>query len=165
MFYGVAIGSFAFFHTVITLVALVAGLLTLFAMLRNDRANTMTAVFLLFGALTAITGFLLPFQSATQPSMVVGYILSVAVLLAVLGRYLFSVRGVWRPVYVVAAVLSLYLNSFVFVTQTFIKVPALHAIAPGTPPAGTVFTAVQGLVLLFYIATGYLSVRRFKPRM
>ena len=61
--------------------------------------------------------------------------------------------------------LALYLNSFVFVTQTFIKVPALHAIAPGAPPTGPVFTAVQGLVLIFYIVTGYLSVRRFKPRM
>ena len=164
MFYGVAIGSFAFFHTLITLVALVAGLLALFAMLRNDRANGITLVFLLFGALTAITGFLLPFQSALQPSMVVGYILSVAVLAAVVARYTFAMRGVWRPVYVVASVLSLYLNSFVFVTQTFIKVPALHAIAPGAPPTGPVFTAVQGIVLLFFIVAGYLSTRRFRPR-
>jgi hypothetical protein len=165
MFYGVAIGSFAFFHTVITLVALAAGLLTLFAMLRNDRANAMTAVFLLFGALTAITGFLLPFQSARQPSMVVGYILSVAVVLAVLGRYAFALRGAWRPVYVIAAVLSLYLNSFVFVTQTFIKVPALHTIAPGAPPSGPVFGAVQLVVLGCFVVAGYLGVRRFRPRM
>ena len=96
MFYGVAIGSFAFFHTVITLVALVAGLLTLFAMLRNERPGLMTTVFLLFSALTAITGFLLPFQSALQPSMVVGYILSVAVLLAVLGVRPMSSRRCWR---------------------------------------------------------------------
>ena len=164
MFYGVAIGSFAFCHTVITLVAILAGLVVLAGMLGNQRRDAAHHVFLLFSALTAVTGFLLPFQSATQPSMIVGYILSAAVLLAVLGRYGFGLRGAWRVVYVVTAVLALYLNLFVFVVQTFVKVPALHAIAPGVPPGGPIFGAVQLAVLIALVVAGYLAVRRFRPR-
>jgi len=36
---------------------------------------------------------------------------------------------------VVTAMTSLYLNIFVLVTQAFLKVPALHALAPSVPPS------------------------------
>jgi len=41
-----------------------------------------------------------------------------------------KLSGAWRPIYVVTAMTSLYLNIFVLVTQAFLKVPALHALAP-----------------------------------
>ena len=62
------------------------------------------------------------------------------------------------------ATISLYLNCFVLVVQTYVKVPALHALAPGLPPAGPVFGATQGVVLIAFIIAGYLGVRRFHPR-
>ena len=40
----------------------------------------------------------------------------------------------------------------------------LHALAPGVPPAGPVFGATQGVVLILFIIAGYLGVRRFHPR-
>jgi hypothetical protein len=71
--------------------------------------------------------------------------------------------GAWRWIYVVTALASLYLNCFVLVVQSFLKVPALHALAPAVPPAGPIFGATQGAVLLFFIVTGFLATRRFHP--
>ena len=58
---------------------------------------------------------------------------------------------------------SLYLNVFVLVTQTFLKIPALHELAPGNPPNGPAFAAAQGVVLVFFVVMIVLVWRRFKP--
>ena len=56
---------------------------------------------------------------------------------------------------------ALYLNSFVLVVQAFLKIPALHALAPtGSGPA---FALAQGVVLMFYLVTGFLAVKEFRP--
>ena len=47
------------------------------------------------------------------------------------------------------------------VVQAFLKVPALHALAPqGTEPP---FVLTQGLVLVLFVIAGFLAVRRFHP--
>jgi hypothetical protein len=58
---------------------------------------------------------------------------------------------------------SLYLNIFVLIIQGFLKVPALHALAPSVPPAEPPFAVAQGLVLLFFILVIIGAVRRFRP--
>jgi hypothetical protein len=63
----------------------------------------------------------------------------------------------------VTAMLSLYFNVFVLVIQSFLKIPALTALAPGNPPTGPVFAAVQGIVLLFFIFVIVRLVRRYRP--
>jgi len=73
-------------------------------------------------------------------------------------------RGVWRPVYVIGAVISLWFNLFVLVTQTFDKVPSLCATMPACPaPGGPLFGAAQGIVLLATVIAGWLAVKRFRP--
>ena len=54
--------------------------------------------------------------------------------------------------------ISLYLNVFVLVAQTFLKVPAVHALAPtqAEPP----FAIAQGVVLLVFIVLTIVAVRR-----
>jgi hypothetical protein len=64
---------------------------------------------------------------------------------------------------VLTALISLYLNVFVLVIQSFLKIPALSAVAPGNPPAGPVFAVVQGIVLLFFVLVIIGAWRRFKP--
>ena len=49
------------------------------------------------------------------------------------------------------------------VIQTFVKIPALHAVAPGNPPSGPLFGAVQGAVLVAFGIAGWMSLRRFRP--
>jgi len=59
------------------------------------------------------------------------------------------VSGAWRPVYVVTAMISLYLNVFVLIIQAFLKVGPLHALAPSVPPSEPPFAILQGIVLVF----------------
>jgi len=162
MFFGIPVGSFVFVHTIITLAAIAAGLLVLFGLLRNNRMNALTAIFLLFSVLTDITGFVIQITPVT-PAVMLGAILAAVLLPTLAARYLFAMRGMWRWIYVVGATLSLYLNCFVLVVQSFLKVPALHAIVPAVPPAGPIFAATQGVVLILFIVAGYLGVRRFHP--
>ena len=82
----------------------------------------------------------------------------IATLLAL---YRFNREGSWRRIYVIGAVTSLYLNTFVLVVQSFLKFPQLKELAPnGNEPP---FAAVQGLVLVFFVAAGYLAVKRLRP--
>src|ERR1700761_2905373 len=109
MFFGIPVGSFVFVHTMITLVAIVSGLLVLFGILRNDRMNAMTGIFLLFTVLTDVTGFMIQIKPVT-PAVTFGFVLAAVMIPALASRYLFGMRGAWRWIYVVTATISLYLN-------------------------------------------------------
>ena len=61
------------------------------------------------------------------------------------------------------ALVSLYLNTFVLVIQSFLKIPALSAMAPGNPPSGPVFAVVQLIVLAFFAFMTFRAVKRFHP--
>jgi hypothetical protein len=63
----------------------------------------------------------------------------------------------------VTALVSLYLNVFVLVIQGFLKVPALHALAPSVPPSEPPFAVVQGIVLLLFVLFIIGAWRRFHP--
>jgi hypothetical protein len=82
--------------------------------------------------------------------------------LAILALYVFALARSWRWIYVVCAAVSLYFNVFVLIVQAFLKVPALHALAPtqAEPP----FAIVQGLVLVAFVALCMLAIKRFHPR-
>jgi hypothetical protein len=153
---------FTLFHVAVSLVAIVLGLIWLRDLLASRLAPTLTAWFLALTALTSLTGFLFPFHGLT-PALVVGALSCVLLLLAALGLYRFALAGAWRAVFVVTAVLSLYLNCFVLVVQSFLKIAPLHALAPnGSEPP---FALVQGAVLLAFLYAGYRAVRRFRPLM
>src|SRR5215475_3554577 len=85
-----------------------------------------------FTTLTSVTGFMFPFNGVT-PGIVVGVISCVLLAIACLALYGMNVSGIWRGIYAVTALLSLYLNVFVLVTQSFMKIGPLHEIAPGNP--------------------------------
>jgi uncharacterized membrane protein SirB2 len=79
----------------------------------------------------------------------------------VLAIYAFRLRGAWRWIYVVAAMVALYLDAFVGVIQAFSKLTFLHALAPtqSEPP----FLIAQVVVLVIFVALGIMAVRRFHP--
>ena len=134
----------------------------MFGLLGSKPMPGLTAIFLLFTILTSATGFLFPFTQLL-PSHMVGILSLVLLAIACIALYGMRLAGVWRPVYVVTAMISLYLNVFVLVIQSFLKVPALHALAPSMPPAGPVFAVVQGIVLVFFVLVIIGAWRRFKP--
>ena len=130
-------------------------------MLRGRHAPGWAAGFLATTLATCITGFLFPFERAL-PSHVVGVITLAALAGPVVALATARLTGPWRWVYVTGSVLALYLNVFVGVVQMFLKIPALHALAPTqTEPA---FVAAQGIVLLLFIAVGFVALRRFHPQ-
>ena len=119
-------------------------------------------MFLLTTILTSATGFLFPFTQLL-PSHMIGIVSLVLLAIACLALYGMKLAGPWRWIYVVTAMVSLYLNIFVLIIQGFLKVPALHALAPSVPPAEPPFAVAQGLVLLFFILVIIGAVRRFRP--
>ena len=151
-------------HVAITLIAIASGLYVLVALLASRLPVRSNQVFLLFTFLTSATGFFFH-QAGAQPTpaQIIGGVSLLLLAVALYALYGRKLAGGWRTAFVVTAVIGLYLNVFVLVIQTFIKVPALHALAPGNPPSGPVFGAVQGAVLLAFLAAGWLAVKRYHP--
>ncbi len=145
-------------HLAISLAAIVTGLPVLAALLKGQTPTTLTGVFLGLTVLTSVTGFLFHNEHVT-PAMIVGAISLIILAVALFALYGRHLAGRWRTAYVITAILALYLNVFVLVIQSFIKIPALHALAPAVPPAGPVFGAVQGVVLLAFVAAGWLAAK------
>jgi uncharacterized iron-regulated membrane protein len=149
-------------HVIISLIGIVAGIIVMFGMLGSQRKPGLTAIFLLFTILTNATGFLFPFTQLL-PSHMVGILSLVLLAIACIALYGMALSGAWRWIYAVTALVSLYLNVFVLVIQSFLKIPALTALAPGNPPSGPVFAVAQGLVLLFFVVVIVGTVKRFRP--
>jgi hypothetical protein len=119
---------------------------------------SLTGLFLGLTVLTSVTGYFFHNEHVT-PAMIVGAVSLIILAVALFALYGQHLAGRWRPIYVITAVAALYLNCFVLVVQSFIKIPPLHALVPAIPPAGPVFGAVQGLVLLAFVVAGWRAVK------
>jgi hypothetical protein len=157
---GMSVSAFTRLHVVISLIGIVSGLVVLAGMLASSDFATVTALFLLTTVLTSVTGFFFH-TDQLLPSQIVGGLSLVLLAVALVALYGFGLAGPWRWIYVTTAVASLYLNVFVLVVQSFLKIPALHALAPkGSEPP---FAIAQGVTLLLFLALGFLAVRAFHP--
>ena len=160
MILGLSLPTFTLIHVLITFVAILSGLAMVRGLLRSDRMDTTTLVFIVFSALTNLTGFLFPIHGQT-PALVLGLVSSVTMVVMIVARYMFGMRGFWRPVYVVTALLTLWYNVFVLIVQSFQKVAFLHALAPAG--GGPVFGAVQLAGVVLFVVWGWLAMKRFRP--
>ena len=165
MILGLSLSTFILVHTVISVIAIVAGIIVMFGMLKSTRPGGLTAIFLLLTILTSATGFLIPplLTDKLLPSHIIGILSLLLLLIACIALYAMKLSGSWRWIYAVTALLALYFNVFVLVIQSFLKIPALTALAPGNPPAGPVFAVAQGIVLVFFALMIIGAVRRFRP--
>ncbi len=165
MVLGMSMETFVLFHVIISLIGIVAGMIVMFGMLGSKRQDGLTAIFLLFTILTSATGFLIPplISEKLLPSHMIGILSLVLLAIACIALYAMRLAGPWRRIYVVTALISLYLNVFVLVIQSFLKVPFLHALAPSVPPAEPPFAVVQGIVLVFFVVMIIGVWRRFRP--
>lgn len=162
MVLGMSLATFTLLHVIISLIAIVTGLIVLFGLLKSSSMPGLTGIFLLTTILTSVTGFLFPFEKLL-PSHMIGILSLVLLAIACFALYGQKLAGAWRWIYVVTAMISLYLNVFVLVIQSFLKIPPLHALAPSIPPSEPPFAAVQGIVLLFFVVTTFLAIRKFRP--
>jgi hypothetical protein len=162
MILGMSLATFTTVHVIISLIGVVAGIIVMFGLLGSNKMPGLTAIFLLFTILTSATGFLFPFEKLL-PSHMIGILSLVLLAIACIALYGMKLSRAWRWIYAVTALLSLYFNVFVLVIQSFLKIPALTALAPGNPPSGPVFAVVQGIVLVFFVLMIIGATRRFRP--
>ncbi|KZD22234.1 hypothetical protein [Tardiphaga robiniae] len=162
MVLGMSLATFTLLHVVISLIGIVAGLVAMVGLLKSKPLPGWTGLFLLTTILTSVTGFFFPVEKLL-PSHVIGIISLVLLAVACLALYGQKLAGPWRWIYVLTAMISLYLNVFVLVIQSFLKVPPLHALAPSVPPSEPPFAIVQGIVLVFFVVTTFLAIRKFRP--
>ena len=160
MILGMSVGAFTLLHVIITLVAIGSGLIVVGGMFASHKLPGTTALFLFTTALTSVTGFLFPIRGFT-PALGVGILACVILAVALFALYKEHLVGAWRWIYVITALVSLYLNVFVLVAQSFMKVSALNALAPtqSEPP----FAITQAVVLVIFILIGLIAVVKFWP--
>jgi hypothetical protein len=160
MVFGMSLATYTLIHVILSLIGIGSGLIVLFGMFGGKRLDGMTALFLATTALTSLTGFGFPFEHVT-PGIILGILSLVVLAIAIPARYSLRMAGKWRTIYVITAVIALYFNCFVLIAQSFLKIPALHALAPkGNEPP---FAIAQGILLVLFIVAGTLAVKRFRP--
>jgi len=155
---GLDLATFTAIHTVLSLVAIVAGVPVCAALLRGAGPPESWAwLFLVTAIATSVTGFGFPF-TGLLPSHIVGIIALVVLAAALVARFVFAQSGWWGTVYAASLVASLYFLVFVAVAQAFAKFGPLRALAPtqSEPP----FAVAQLVVLGVFLWLGYAAGRR-----
>jgi len=146
-------------HVVLSLVGLGSGFVVIYGLLTANRLDRWTVLFLVTTIATSVTGFFFPFEKFL-PSHALGIISLVVLADAVFARYAKHLVGPWRWIYAVSAVVAQYLNFFVLIVQLFLKVPALHAMAPtqSEPP----FAVAQLVALVVFVGLTIAAVKMFR---
>jgi len=148
-----------FIHVVLSLVGIGSGAIVAAGLLAARRLDGWTGLFLSTTILTSVTGFFLPAHKLL-PSHIIGILSLIALGIACVARYAKKMQSGWRKTYVISAMISFYFNVFVLVAQLFMKVPALHELAPnGSEPP---FAVAQSVVLIVFVALTVLAVKRFR---
>src|SRR3954447_26352035 len=160
MVFGISLSAYTIIHVIISLIAIAAGFIAVFGMLTGNRMAGWTAIFLVMTVLTSVTGFGFPFDHFL-PSHAVGAISLVFLAVALFAVYVKHLVGAWRWIYVVSAIVALWLNVFVLIVQSFMKISGLKALAPtqSEPP----FQIAQGAALVLFVILAILAVRKFRP--
>ncbi len=107
--------------------------------------------------------------SGFTPAIGTGFVAIVFFVAGLIAIYIKKFSGAWRWIYVVTLMVSLYLNVFVLITQSFQKLKFLNPAAPmvGPPfaePTMTQFAIAQAVTILFFIVFGFFAVRKFRPQ-
>jgi apolipoprotein N-acyltransferase len=116
MVLGMSLPAFTAVHVLLSLVGIVAGLIAMWGLLRTTLLRGWTWLFLLMALATSITGFMFP-VNALKPSHVFGVVTLVLLALAIAALVVKRLEGRWRTVYVVSAMLTLYLNVVVLIVR------------------------------------------------
>jgi len=129
-------------------------------MLSSKAVNGWTALFLATTVLTSVTGYFFP-RDQVLPSHIVGAISLLILAIAIVALYGHRLARSWRGIYVVSALVALYLNVFVLVAQAFQKVAFLNALAPTQSDPAFIVSEVVVLIILVVLGVG--ALRSFRP--
>ena len=144
-------------HILISIVGIVAGFGMLAGLMTGVVLPRWTGWYLAMTIATSVTGFFFPFKGFT-PALAFGVLSLVVLAPTAYAIYVKRLTGRWRGVFVVGAVVGLYLNFFVLIAQMFQKMPSLVALAPTqSEPA---FAVSQALTLVIFIVLGVTAWKR-----
>jgi hypothetical protein len=152
------LSTFTLFHTALSLVQLASGIIVVIGLVGSRSSGLWTWVYLISAIATSVTGFGFPVDKLL-PSHAFGVVSLILLLLVILARYNFHLTGAWRWIYAVGLVITVYLDAFVAIVQAFLKIPALHALAPtGSEPP---FAIAQAVLLIIFVGLGIAAARSF----
>jgi hypothetical protein len=147
-------------HVALSVIGIAAGFLVIFQMIGGRTLGGINAIFLATTILTSVTGFFFPITKVT-PGLVLGALSLLVLAIALFALYSKKLAGGWRAAYVTTAVIAQFFNVLVLIVQSFMKIPALHAMAPtGDEP---VVKIVQVCALLLLIVLGIAAGKKFHP--
>ena len=130
MIWGLSESTFTTVHTVLSLIGIGSGLVVMFGFLTGKERGGWTLLFLVTTVATCVTGFAFPFDRLL-PAHKVGIVSLVVLAVAIVARY---------------------------ALQTFMKVPALNALAPHQTEAP--FVMAQVVVLALFIGLTIAAAKR-----
>jgi hypothetical protein len=168
MILGMSLATFTQFHVIISLIAIISGIVVALGMLGARLMPGMTSLFLITTVATSVTGFMFETPAdaprvigSLDPAKIIGLISLIVLALGILALYVYKLAGAWRGTYVVSAMIALYFNCFVLVVQSFQKIAFFHALAPTQkePP----FAVAQGVLLILFIGLGIAAFKKFRP--
>ena len=159
MILGMSLAAYTELHVITSLLGIVSGLIVLASLLTGKLLRIVNALFLITTVLTSAGGYLFPFTHIL-PSHIIGAISLLILAVAIYALYGAHLAGGWRRTYVITAMAALYLNCFVLVFQLFLKIPAIHALAPtqSEPP----FAIAQITLLILFIVLIIIAVKKFR---
>lgn len=148
-------------HSLVSIIALLAGIPVLVALARGEVSPFWTWVFLLTSIATSASGYLFPFHFL-MPSHIIGAV-ALVILAGVLALHFCALTSnLGALLYAAGMVASFYLNAFVAVAQAFGKIAALRALAPthGQLP----FALAELACLIVFGVAGVVVTRGFIRR-
>ncbi len=160
MILGLSTSTFTLVHIALSLVGILSGLVVLLGMLGAKRRAAWTLLFLAATIATNVSGFLFPFDSLGAAHIVAALSL-VALVVALMARYVNRLAGASRWIYALAALLALYLNMSVGTVEAFGKLASLQALAPTQSEPPLIHTQVA--MLAIFVVLGIIAPIRFRP--
>ena len=139
------LSTLGFVHTALSLVALAGGLIVVGGLVAGRRLDGWTAVYFATAVAADATGFALPRDFDIVHWL--GLAMAAALLIAILARYWFRLAGSWRPIFAVATVASVYVLVFFTIGEAFLRIPALHAVAPNLTEMPFALAQIVGIVV------------------
>ena len=156
-----ALGWFTAFHTLVSLIAIAAGIGAIRGLRQASAQSTTMTVFLVTALVTSVTGFLFPYHGFT-PAIGVGIVATLVLVWAFLARRSAARVGHGSAQFALAVVISEYFLVFVLVAQVFAKLPALAALSASLKQP--LFGATQLVVLIAFVVIAVRSVRTLRAR-
>jgi hypothetical protein len=143
-------------HTALSLGALVSGLVVVAGLITGRRLDRWTAFYVATAAATIATGF--AFRTDFGIPQYLGLFGGAALVVAIVARYDRGMAGLWRPIYAAAAVVSVHTLVFFTIGEAFLRIPALHELAPTLTERPFALTQLVGIAL--FIGLAIVAVRR-----